>query len=170
MAASRLITTEEQLTGFWNSRSLYVSFSVTPMILSVGPVSYTHLHPDLPGIQHRYGRDHRRRCRCPSVRRSEAPSAQWIRRWDPDVYKRQDYKCICATINNEQPNIHKSELDSILNKIQDITYYKDFCFQNTQFYHLFFMTEHQLYRSGLIIRNGTAPKTDIIYEPGTIQY
>ena len=81
-----------------------------------------------------------------------------------------DYKCICATINNEQPNIHKSELDSILNKIQDITYYKDFCFQNTQFYHLFFMTEHQLYRSGLIIRNGTAPKTDIIYEPGTIQY
>ena len=44
-----------------------------------------------------------------------------------------DYKCICATINNEQPNIHKSELDSILNKIQDITYYKDFCFQNTQF-------------------------------------
>ena len=77
---------------------------------------------------------------------------------------------ICATINNEQPNIHKSELDSILNKIQDITYYKDFCFQNTQFYHLFFMTEHQLYRSGLIIRNGTAPKTDIIYEPGTIQY
>lgn len=76
-----------------------------------------------------------------------------------------DYKCICATINNEQPNIHKSELDSILNKIQDITYYKDFCFQNTQFYHLFFMTEHQLYRSGLIIRNGTAPKTDIIYDP-----
>ena len=47
-------------------------------------VSYTHLQPDrpgrcdpdLPGVQHRYGRDHRRRSRRPPVRGTDLPSGK----------------------------------------------------------------------------------------------